>query len=102
MRGVRRLDLGFSHMKHLLSVVTSLLLMLSHYSTAAGNAALDQTKSQRNTEVIDSLPPPNDAEIRKIRDAKEWHNPYVMVYPGGYELVLHDQKRGSVRLTLNE
>jgi hypothetical protein len=106
MKSRRRVDLNVrlwsSYMKHILSVVISLLLLLSHYSAAAGQVTLDQTKSHRDSAVIDSLPPPNDAEIRKIRDAQEWPNPYVIVYADVYELVLHDQKRGSARLTLNE
>jgi hypothetical protein len=89
-------------MKHLLSVATSLLLMLSHYSVAAEYMTLGQTKSPRATGIIDSLPPPKDVEIRKIQTADEWRNPFVIVYSDGYELILHDQERSNARLTLNE
>ena len=34
------------------------------------------------------VPNPRDAEIRRIRSAEEWPNPYVVVYSDGYELVL--------------
>jgi len=48
------------------------------------------------------VPEPRDEEIRKIRTAEEWHNPYVMVYRDSFELVLHDRARSPERLLLAE
>lgn len=63
---------------------------------------LSQTKPGKNTGVIDSLPVPNDEEIRKILSAHQWRNPYVMVYTDSYELILHDRARTEARLSLDE
>jgi hypothetical protein len=52
--------------------------------------------------VIDSLPAPKDAEIRKILTPGKWHNPYVIVASDGYELILGDKKRSNRLLTLDE
>ena len=71
-------------------------------SATAAPLCLDQTKPKKDTRVIDSLPAPNDEEIRKLRSADQWHNPYVMVYRDSYELILHDQARSEARLSLDE
>jgi hypothetical protein len=88
-------------MKLLMFIGSSLLVVLSHYSGTL-ECAVVQTKSHSDTRIIDSLPPPKDQEIRKIRTAGEWHNPYIIVFADGYELILHDQKRDSAHLTMNE
>ena len=64
--------------------------------------ALGQTDSKKQTHVLDSVPEPNDEEIRKIRTAEDWHNPYVMVYRDSFELILHDRPRTPERLHLAE
>jgi hypothetical protein len=82
--------------------ITWLVLVLSHCSGTAVASDLKQTKSQKATRVIDSLPVPNDEEIRKIRTADQWHNPSIMVHRDGYELILHDQPRSQGLLSLDE
>jgi len=54
------------------------------------------------SQVLNSVPEPNDNEIRKIRTAEQWHNPYVMVHRDGYELILRDQSRTTIRMNLGE
>ena len=44
-----------------------------------------QTRKQN---TLATVPNPRDAEIRRIRSAEEWPNPYVVVYSDGFELVL--------------
>jgi hypothetical protein len=80
--------------------IIALVLILSACSETAVSSRLTQAKSP--TRVIDSLPAPDDQEIRKIRSADEWHNPYVIVCRDGYELILHDQARSQVLLSLDE
>src|SRR5215467_11433272 len=82
-------------MRLLLVIATSVLLAVSGH-------ALPQTKSVRNSRIIDSLPAPQDAEIRKIQTADKWRNPYVIVYPDGYELILPNKKRTDAHLALGE
>jgi hypothetical protein len=64
--------------------------------------ALGQADSKKETHILDSVPEPKDEEIRKIRTAEDWHNPYVMVYRDGFELILHDRPRTSERVPLVE
>jgi hypothetical protein len=82
-------------------IITSILLVAGHCLGAAP-LGLNQTTSQKDSRVIDLLPFPNDQEIRKIRSANEWHNPYVMVCRDGYQLILHDGPRTQVILNLDE
>jgi hypothetical protein len=70
--------------------------------TPAVASSLGQTNLGKDTRITDFVPAPNDEEIRKIRTADEWHNPYVMVYRDAYELILHDQARTEARLSLAE
>src|SRR5260370_8932456 len=83
-------------------IITSVVLFLGHWSGTAISSSLTQTKSQKDTRVIDSLPVPNDDEIRKILTADQWHNPYVMVDRDGFELILHEQPRSQVLLNLDD
>ena len=62
--------------------------------------ALGQADSKKQTYILDSVPEPRDEEIRQIRTAEDWHNPYVMVYRDSFELILHDRPRTSRRVTL--
>ena len=62
--------------------------------------ALGQADSNKQARVLDSVPEPGDEEIRKIRTAEDWHNPYVMVYRDSFELILHDRSRTSERISL--
>src|SRR3569832_1833411 len=41
-----------------------------------------QTRKQN---TLATVPNPRDAEIRRIRSAEEWPNPYVVVYSDGFE-----------------
>jgi hypothetical protein len=83
-------------------IITSFVLVLGHWSGATASSNLNQTKSQKDTRVIDSLPVPNDEEIRKIRTTDKWHNPFVMVHRDGYELILREQPRSQRLLSLKE
>ena len=49
--------------------------------------------------VIDSIQPPNDEAIKKIRDYRDWHNPFIVVYAEGYAL---NQSQQNVLLNLDE
>lgn len=80
--------------------IIALVLILGACSETAVCSRLTQAKSP--TRVIDSLPAPDDQEIRKIRSADEWHNPYVVVRRDGYELILPEQPRSQVLLSLDE
>lgn len=79
-----------------------LVLFASHHHVYAQHIARPQTKSHSHPRVIDSLPPPNEIAIRKIRTADEWNNPYVVVYADGYELLRHDDNREDAHLSLEE
>lgn len=46
-----------------------------------------QTKQKKHNN-LDAVPKPRDAEIRRIRSADEWPNPYIVVSSDGFELVL--------------
>jgi len=48
------------------------------------------------------VPGPRDEDIRKVRTAEDWHNPYVMVYRNSFELILPDRPRTSERVSLVE
>jgi hypothetical protein len=61
---------------------------------------LGQADSKKQSHVLDSVPKLKDEEIRKIRTAEDWPNPYVMVYRHGFELILHDRPRTSERVSL--
>src|SRR5882762_811869 len=90
--------------------VTRLWIMLSFVLSASicsmrlihSQVALGQADSKKQTRVLDSVPEHRDEEIRKIRTAEEWHNPYVMVYRDSFELVLHVRARSPERLLLAE
>lgn len=82
--------------------IIALALILGASSGTAVPSLLTQAESQKDTRVIDSLPAPNDQEIRKIRSADQWHNPYIIVGSDGYELILHDQPRRQVDLSLDD
>ena len=56
--------------------------------------------AQTQGDVLDGLPDPDAEAIGKIRDAKQWHNPYVIVNRDGYELILHDRPRTTERSNL--
>lgn len=43
---------------------------------------------QTGKDKLANVPNPRDAEIRRIRPAEEWSNPYIVVYSDGFELVL--------------
>ena len=66
------------------------------------HVALSQAGSSQETHVLDSVPEPNDEEIRKIQTPEQWHNPFVIVDGDGYELILHDQPRTAVGMSLCE
>jgi hypothetical protein len=80
-------------------IVTLFVSVLSCSATSA-SSTLIQSKPRADTSVIDSLPAPNDKEIREIRTAKQWHNPVVIVHRDGYELILSGQPRDMVHLSL--
>jgi hypothetical protein len=84
------------------SSIIALVLIVVACSGTALPSRLTQTKSQKDTRVIDSLPAPDDQEIRKIRTGDEWHNPYVIVHHDGYELILHDQPRRYLHINLDD
>jgi hypothetical protein len=76
-------------------------------SASIGNArlihspvVLGQTHSKKQSHVLDSVPKPRDEEIRKIRIAEDWPNPYVVVYPQDFDLILHDRPKTSERVSL--
>jgi hypothetical protein len=83
-------------------IISLIVLVLGFWPGTPASSSSTQTKSQKDTRVIDSLAAPNDDEIRKIRTADQWHNPLVMVHRDGYELILHNQPRSQVLLNLNE
>jgi hypothetical protein len=64
--------------------------------------AFGQADSKKATHILDSVPEPRDEEIRKIRTATDWHNPYVMAYRDSFELILDDRPRTSERVPLVE
>ena len=86
-------------------IITIVALCLGCRLTVAQMTTHSETSQVvpfQQTHILDSVPEPNDEEIRKIRTAKQWHNPYVMVYGDDYELILHDQSRTAVRMSLGE
>ena len=83
-------------------IISLVVLVLGYWPDTVTSSSSTQTQSQKDTRVIDSLPAPDDDEIRKIRTADQWHNPFVIVHGDGYELVLHDQPRSQALLNLNE
>jgi hypothetical protein len=82
--------------------IIALVLIVAACSGTAMPSRLTQTKSQKDTRVIDSLPTPDYQEIRKIRTGDAWHNPYVIVDRDGYELILHNQPRRDLHLSLDD
>jgi hypothetical protein len=52
--------------------------------------------------VLESLPEPDQNEIRQIRIAEDWHNPFVVVCRDGYELILRGRPRTAERLSLGD
>lgn len=83
-------------------LIVSFALGLGISTYAPPPSLLNQAVSQDVPHVIESLPPPNDKEIRKIRRADEWRNPFVIVNADGYELILNNEQRRPVLLTLDE
>ena len=79
-----------------------LLLIVSLFGWLAGTCVLHQDRPKPDTHIIESVPDPNDEEIRKIQTFEEWHNPYVMVERDRYELIFQGQPRTATRLTLDE
>jgi hypothetical protein len=77
-----------------------LLASISSVRFIHSQVFLGQTHSKKQSHVLDSVPKPRDEEIRKIRIAEDWPNPYVMVYRQGFELILHDRPRMSERVSL--
>lgn len=67
---------------------------------AVGVTCLALVRDVGARDVLSTLPPPNDKEIKKIRDGEKWPNPYVLVEAGRYELILPGVARSSRRLTL--
>src|SRR5215475_7591027 len=59
-----------------------------------------ETKAQRGE--VDMVPGPDNDAIRQIKDAEQWHNPYVIVNYDGYELILRPDPRTTERLNLAE
>ena len=88
-------------MKVSFSIITLVLVLGASYATAQ-TSRLVQTEPQKDTRVIDSLPVPDDEQIRKVRTGDEWHNPYVIVHSDGYELILRDQPRRFVHISLRD
>jgi hypothetical protein len=89
-------------------LTSSIVLAVLAFTLSCGayaqtiSRASGQAEFKGDTRVIDSLPAPNDEEIRKIRTADQWHNPYVIVHCDGYQLVHHDQPSSQAPLTLDE
>jgi hypothetical protein len=48
------------------------------------------------------VPGPDYDAIRQIRDAEQWHNPFVVVNRDGYELIWRPDPRTTERLNLSE
>src|SRR5262245_55040269 len=51
---------------------------------------------------LDMVPGPDDDAIRQIRDAEQWHNPFVVVNRDGYELIWRPDPRTTEQLNLSE
>jgi hypothetical protein len=83
-------------------IISLVVLIPGCWPATATSSSSTQTQSQKDTRVINSLPAPDDDEIRKIRTTDQWHNPFIIVHRDGYELILHDQTRSQVLLNLNE
>jgi hypothetical protein len=58
-------------------------IVVNHPSPISNN----QTNPKKQN-TLDTVPNPKHAEIRRIRSAQEWPNPYIVVYSDGFELVL--------------
>jgi hypothetical protein len=74
--------------------------LISSVRPIHSQVGLGQADSKKQSHVLDSVPKLKDEEIRKIRTAEDWPNPYVMVYRHGFELILHDRPRTSERVSL--
>ena len=83
-------------------IISLVVLILGYWPGTPTSSSSTQTQSRKDTWVIDSLPAPDDDEIRKIRTADQWHNPFIIVHGDGYELILRDQPRSQVLLNVNE
>jgi len=59
-------------------------------------------ETEQRVHNLDRVSAPRDAEIRTIRDAKDWTNPFIVVCPEGYELILHGVPRNEKRLTAKD
>ncbi len=56
--------------------------------------AQDQKDSKARADAFGRIPDPKMEEIRRIRDARDWHNPIVIVNAHDFLLILHvDGKR---------
>ena len=64
--------------------LTALVVIVIGQRAQIGNG---QTKSKKQN-TLTMVPHPKDAEIRRIRSAAEWPNPYIVVSSDGFELVL--------------
>jgi hypothetical protein len=82
------------------SIIILLVLVPGNWSEAISFG--QPARSGQNVSILESLPPSNDQELRKIRDAGDWHNPRVLVNRDGYELILNNQPRNPALLTLEQ
>src|ERR1043165_3204057 len=66
------------------------LTALTLVGIVVGEASQTRSSQMRSKKqnTLATVPNPKDAEIRRIRSAEEWPNPYIVVYSDGYELVL--------------
>ncbi len=73
-----------------LGLVLPLLLIPSGGEPAGSGRSLDQAASR------------SAAGRRAILDAKDWPNPFIVVHPDGYELILHREPRSTARHTVKQ
>jgi hypothetical protein len=75
------------------------LVCMTHVLTSG--TAHNQKTSKKETNALDRIPDPKVEEIRRIRTAKDWPNPIVMVNSDSFWLILHiDGQRGQEELNL--
>jgi hypothetical protein len=63
------------------------LIALTIFIDQSSQVGNSQTKSKKQSNLA-TVPDPKDAEIRRLRSAEDWPNPYIVVYSGGFELVV--------------
>lgn len=56
--------------------------------TLVGIVFGQQSTGSKKQNTLGTVRKPRDAEIRRIRSAEEWPNPYIVVCSDGFELVL--------------